>query len=147
MRTIQREIVGAFIFSSDDKVLLGHSGVFEGDWCVPGGGMDEGESKRTALNREILEEVGLDISAIDADSIEGKNGGVSEKTLRDTKERVIVEMNFYDYVVRIPESASEISLKMEDDFTGARWFSRKELNQLEIAPGTKLRLDQLGYLA
>jgi len=64
MRTIYRDIVGAFIFSKDGYTLHGKStrGTYDGCWIVPGGGIEDGESKEEAGNREILEEVGLDIS-------------------------------------------------------------------------------------
>ncbi|MBX6334015.1 NUDIX domain-containing protein [Candidatus Saccharibacteria bacterium] len=61
MRTIKRDVVGAFIFSSDNKILLGKSrkgGVYHGTWMVPGGGIEEGETMRDAVIREIREEVG-----------------------------------------------------------------------------------------
>lgn len=65
MRTIQRDIVGAFIFSSDNKLLLGKSikgGVYPDYWIVPGGGMEPDETKVEAVKRETLEETGIDIS-------------------------------------------------------------------------------------
>jgi len=68
MRTIKRDVVGAFIFSSDNKILLGKSrkgGVYHGTWMVPGGGIEEGETMRDAVIREIREEVGVDISPFD----------------------------------------------------------------------------------
>ena len=57
MRTIKRDIAGAFIFSNDNHVLLGKNikgGVYEDLWVVPGGGIDEGESKVEAARRELL---------------------------------------------------------------------------------------------
>ena len=65
MRTIHRDIVGGFIFSKDNKVLLGKNrqgGVYEGSYVVPGGGVDEGESQYQALRREMQEETGIDIT-------------------------------------------------------------------------------------
>ena len=54
MRRIHRDIVGGFIFSSDSKLLLGKSrkgGVYAGNWIIPGGGIDEGETQLEALAR------------------------------------------------------------------------------------------------
>ena len=146
MRTIHRKVVGAFIFSDDNKILLGKSGVFEGLWCVPGGGINKDESHRDGLNRETLEETGIDISTALVEKIDGDNSGVSKKTLRDTNERVIAEMDFYDYVVRIDRIANSVKLILEDDFYDAKWFAASELKSLDLAPGTKKRLIQLGYL-
>ena len=72
MRTIQRDIVGGFIFSADGKLLLGKNrkgGVYEGLFVVPGGGVDTGETKPQALRREMLEETGIDIATATVTSI------------------------------------------------------------------------------
>ena len=35
-----------------------------GRWCIPGGGMDAGESAEEACIRELLEETGLEVRVI-----------------------------------------------------------------------------------
>ncbi len=52
MRTIQREIVGGFIFSKDGKVLLGKNrkgGHYEGSYVVPWGRQRVGLCKRSVI--------------------------------------------------------------------------------------------------
>lgn len=52
MRTIRRNIASAFFVSKDKKVLLGKNrkgGIFEGSYAVPGGGIEEGETKEQGL--------------------------------------------------------------------------------------------------
>ena len=113
MRIIERDIVGAFIFSGDEKVLLGQSvpgGAYENHWVVPGGGVEDKETKLDAVIRETLEEVGLDISKAQIEEIPGTSSGESEKTLRDSGERVLVRMVFYDFKVTIPSSSVDIRL-------------------------------------
>lgn len=95
-------MVGAFIFSSDNKILLGKSrkgGVYHGTWMVPGGGIEEGETMRDAVIREIREEVGVDISPFDIKLLDDPQTNQSEKVLRDTNEKVLVDMRLYDFVV------------------------------------------------
>lgn len=146
MRTIQRDIVGAFIFSKDDKILLGKVAVYQNHWAVPGGGIDEGETKLKALKREILEETGINIADEKVEELEGVTEGESEKNLRNTQERVLVQMNFYDFKILLSKSADEIKLKTEDDFTEAMWFSKEELQNVPLSPPTADRLQKLGYL-
>jgi 8-oxo-dGTP diphosphatase len=149
MRTIQRDIVGAFIFSSDGKLLMGKSrkgGVYKDLWIVPGGGVEDGETKLQALSREIIEETGLDINQGKIEEIKGDLNGESEKTLRGTEERVLVKMNFYSYKVSLPKPASEIDLKADDDFIDAQWFMPSELPKLSLSPPTIASLKRLRLL-
>ncbi|OGL32409.1 hypothetical protein A3E76_02590 [Candidatus Saccharibacteria bacterium RIFCSPHIGHO2_12_FULL_44_22] len=149
MRTIKRDIVGAFILSSDNKLLLGKShkgGVYTGSWIVPGGGVDEGETKLDALKREVLEETGINITDAKVEQVEGALTGESEKTLRDTGERVLVDMSFYNFVIRLPKTSNEVITKTEDDFVEATWFSTDKLKGLTMSPPTVLTLQKLGYV-
>jgi 8-oxo-dGTP pyrophosphatase MutT (NUDIX family) len=146
MRTIKRDIVGAFIFSSDGKILLGKGGVYNGHWLVPGGGVDIGETKLDALKREILEETGIDISTAKIEPLKDVLTGQSEKVLRGTTEKVKVGMKFYNFSVRLTQAAEDIILTAEDDFTDAAWFPVAELSKLDLAPPSVVILKKLGYL-
>lgn len=149
MRTIERDIVGAFIFSSDAKVLLGHNkkgGVYQDQLVVPGGGIEEGESKSNALKREILEETGIDITDAVISEIEGVSVGESEKTLRDTGEKVLVKMQFHDFEVQLGVNSSEVELKFEDDYEAAQWYAPEELVNAEMSPATMATLRKLEFI-
>lgn len=146
LRTIHRDIVGAFIFSSDDKLVLGKTGVYSGQWVIPGGGLNEGETKLEALKREILEETGLDIDKADVEKIDNTKTGESEKTLRDTGEHVHVKMTFYDYIVRFDKKAADIPLIADDDLTEIGWFSKAEFSKMKLSPPTVEFLRDLDYL-
>jgi putative (di)nucleoside polyphosphate hydrolase len=51
--------VGAVLFGPDGRVLVGRrAGVTAAAWQLPQGGIDEGEDPRTAVFRELLEEIG-----------------------------------------------------------------------------------------
>lgn len=149
MRTIKRDVVGTFIFSSDNKILLGKSrkgGVYKDAWIVPGGGIEEGETKLEAVTRETLEEVGIDISHFDIKLLDTVLTGQSEKVLRDTNEKVLVDMTFYNFIVYANKPASEISIKCEDDIAEATWHPVSDLPQLALSPPTMTTLKNLGYM-
>lgn len=65
--TMAIEVVCAFIFK-DDQIWMGrrpdhkHMG---GKWEFPGGKIDEGEDAKTALKRELSEELGIQITVGD----------------------------------------------------------------------------------
>lgn len=149
MRIIERDIVGGFIFSGDDKLLIGKScngGVYADHWIIPGGGIEVGESQLDALAREILEETGLDIAKAKVEELGHAGSGISEKTLRDTGERVQVEMQFYNFIVRMPQPAAAIAVTAEDDFIEPRWTSVNELHDLKLSPPTVETLQAIGFL-
>jgi 8-oxo-dGTP pyrophosphatase MutT (NUDIX family) len=148
MRAIHRDIVGGFILSKDGKILLGKNragGVYEGAFVVPGGGIEAGETKLEALRREMLEETGIDVATGTITEINVSSGS-HEKTLRDTGERVIVDMNFYDYRINLPQDASDITVIAEDDWSEPQWFSRGELGTANLGPPTKLTLVKVGLM-
>lgn len=142
MRTITRDIVGAVLISSDSKILLGRTakdagGVYSGSWVIPGGGIDEGESREQAVIREVKEETHHDISNLEINLIDDTTKGESEKVLKDTKERVLVKMNFIEFKVVFPQSAEELGVLPTEELVELQWFSPSELSGITIAPPTK----------
>lgn len=146
MRTITRDIVGAYILSSDGKVLLGRNkqgGTYQGFLVIPGGGIEEGETEFEALQREIREETGLDISGAAITKLAAAATGQSEKTLKETGETVLVNMNFRDFVVQLNEAAASIVLKFDDDFGDGAWYTASELQRAPLGATVRATLQTL----
>jgi len=63
-----RVIVVAIVQNEQGKYLIckkpANRGVFAGQWGLPGGGIEPGESMLEALRREVREETGLEITEI-----------------------------------------------------------------------------------
>ena len=148
MRTIHRDIVGGFIFSKEGKLLLGKNrkgGVYEGQYVVPGGGVDEGETKESALRREMIEEIGLDINNVEVLPLNTASGE-HEKTLRDTGERVFVKMDFYNYRINLSENACDVVIKTDDDWYEPRWFELDSLKEVNLSQPTYNTLVAVGLI-
>lgn len=151
MQTIYRDIVSALIFSRDGKILIGKKnpksgGVYSDAWHIPGGGVDEGEDKLTALKREILEEVGIDIFSYKITLIDDTETGESEKTLKNTGEKVLCKMKFYVYKVEMDRDSNEIETKLSDDLVKIVWVSLKGLKDYKLTPPSITLFTKLGYL-
>ena len=150
MRTVQRDIVGAFIFSSDGRIALGkirRGGVYRGQWVVPGGGVEPGETKLQAVKREIQEELGLDLDEAEVTPTPfSPPDGESEKTLRETGERVLVHMRFYNFEAHFKRPAADLLFKLQDDLVEAQWFPLEQLPNILLSPPTDYRLRKMGHL-
>jgi 8-oxo-dGTP pyrophosphatase MutT (NUDIX family) len=139
------------LLSKDGKLLLAFKdprvgGVYPGTWGIIGGGIDEAEDERTALNREMLEETGIDISSYLAELV-FESTGESEKTLRDTDERVFVKMNFHTYrVVMDDKNADEILVTLDEEHSDYRWCDPTELKNIQLPPPSVELFKKLGYL-
>lgn len=137
MREINREIVSALIFSSDNKLLMGKKdpnkgGVYSDCWHIPGGGVNQNEEMEDALQREVLEETGLVAEKIKL--VDNIGRGDSEKTLKDTGEKVLCHMKFNVYRVDLDQKAEDIQLVPSDDLIELKWFSESELKDIKLTP-------------
>jgi len=122
-------------------------GVYPGAWVVPGGGIDDGETELEALKREVMEEVAIDIEEAKITKIEGgASSGSSQKTLRETNETVNVQMQFNNYIVRLPRASADVEMKTEDDFEQATWFTSEEVKNLELSPPTESNLKSFNFI-
>lgn len=54
-----RPNVAAILQRADGRVLIGQRSDFPESWQLPQGGVDEGETAKDAVRREVLEEVGI----------------------------------------------------------------------------------------
>ncbi|MBD3582552.1 NUDIX hydrolase [Flavobacterium selenitireducens] len=95
------------------------SGPFANVWCLPGGFVNEEESLRQAVERELLEETGISVNYLEQLYTFGNVG-------RDPRKRV-VSVAYFGLV-----DPSKLSLveKTETDAEAARWFAINELPPL-----------------
>ncbi|HSX05283.1 MAG TPA: NUDIX hydrolase [Candidatus Saccharimonadales bacterium] len=152
MKTIHRTIVSALIVSKDGKLLMGKKdaqggGVYADCWHIPGGGVDPGEDKIAALRREVLEEVGIDVSNAKVELADDQGTGQAEKRLKDTGEVVLCKMQFNVYRINLDAPAPEISSKPSGDLVKLEWVSIPDLNKYKLTPPSQALFARLGYLA
>lgn len=153
MRTIHRNVVAAMIFSKEGKLLMAQkspqsSGAYVGKWHLPGGGVEENETREEATVREISEELGLDITTYKLKLVDNEGRGSYEKILKETNERVIAEMDFTIYKVNIIDKEStEINITLSpEELSEYRWFEISELGNIELPEPSIILFEKLGYL-
>jgi len=119
--------VGAVIVDDhfdDRRVLLIRRGQAPllGEWSLPGGVLECGETLREAVTREAREETGLIIETLDM-------LGVYERVIRDDEGRARYHYVLLDFLCR----AVGGDLKAASDAADVRWFTRDELPALKLA--------------
>jgi 8-oxo-dGTP diphosphatase len=119
--------VGAVIVEGDSssrRALLIRRGTppLLGEWSLPGGVLECGETLREAVAREAHEETGLIIET-------GEMLGVYERVIRDHEGRVRYHYVLIDFLCRRIGG----DLRAGSDAADARWFTREELPPLNLA--------------
>lgn len=126
--------VGAIIVE-EDRVLLvkrGHAPLM-GEWSIPGGVLEVGETLREAAVREALEETGLTVEPADL-------LGVYDRILRDADERTLYHYVLIDFLCRRVTGEA----KPSGDAIEVRWFTRQEVERLALPDDTQ-EVIRLGF--
>ncbi|MFO7831186.1 MAG: NUDIX domain-containing protein [Desulfuromonadaceae bacterium] len=131
LKHIKTSVV-ACIIDERERILLTKRSIppFFGQWVMPGGKIDHGESISSALMREVQEEVGLKV----------KTG-----TLVDIYEHLAVGERSDHYIIlyyRALPLTYEISINPAE-LSEAHWFDAHELPHLDVPPGSRQVLAQL----
>jgi 8-oxo-dGTP diphosphatase len=124
--------VVAVIINDADEVLLTRRNIppFQGDWVMPGGKIDLGEQIVRAIQREVMEEVGL---------------AVEVQNLLDVFEHVTPGEEHYHFVILYyrchPLSNDVVHNDME--VAEARWVLPSDLPNYKMPEGTRFILGKL----
>ena len=119
--------VGAIVIERGRVVLVkrGHAPL-AGEWSIPGGALEVGETLREAVVREVLEETGI---AVEPSELLG----VYDRVLRDTDGRTLYHYVLIDFLCRRLDGEPRASGDAEE----ARWFTKHEVAKLPLPPDTQ----------
>ncbi len=143
METIVKERMGAYgILIHDEKIALVRKagGGYKGKLDLPGGGMEHTETPVETLKREIMEEVGIEITNFSLLDVTATNiVWLMEENLTEDLHQIGAL-----YVVE----SNNLNLKGDADgldSLGANWYDIASLKKEELTPFTIYSLEKLGY--
>jgi len=124
----QRIIAVGIVWNSNKELLLckmsPNRGVFPGQWGLPGGGVERGESIEDGFRREMREEIGVEIDNIEPAFFKD---GTYEKTLRDGSKQDV-------YMVFLLFNCTAVSedLILNDEFVEYKWIAKSEVKEMDL---------------
>jgi len=126
--------VGAVIIRNNQVVLVKRGQApLQGEWSIPGGLLEVGETLRQGAEREALEETGLAAKATEL-------LGVFERLVPDDDKRTRYHYILIDFLCEVVAG----DLKASGDAADARWFSPEELSSLPL-PGDTAAVIRLAF--
>ena len=130
-----RVAVGGVVIK-EDRVLLVRRGKppSEGEWAIPGGSVELGETLQEAVRREILEETGISIRV-------GEPIHIFDDVRRDEAGHI----RFHYVILDFSGEFLSGELRAADDAKDARWVSPAEFSQLNINSNTIKLMKKLRF--
>ena len=127
--------VGAIVVNRENRVLIGKRRD-NGQWCVPGGSLEIGETLKQAAVRELFEETGIKANAESANLNNAES--LTDPVIKNGRKLNIVSVSFI--VNKYDDSEFNLNSR---EFQIYGWFNKNEYLQLENkASYTILALDK-----
>jgi nucleoside triphosphatase len=116
-----------------------HRGAYPGQWGLPGGGLEAGETMEEGLRREAREELGLELGTVEPLFFKD---AVREKLHADGR-REEVYMIFLVFLCTVAEAA----VRLNDEFEAYAWVAPQELWAYDLNPATVDTLRRAGIMS
>lgn len=126
------KVVVSGLIKRDDKYLLVKEIIEDGKehWLVPGGKVDFGESLHQALQREIKEELGLEIE-------------IDGKAYLNYHEAIFPELDYHTIIFFFQINSTRGHITLEDKLLEAKFFSLAEMEELPLVSSAQWLVNEL----
>ena len=119
--------VGAIIVEQQGVLLVKRGKApLLGEWSIPGGMLELGETLRDGAEREALEETGLVVRATEL-------LGVFERIVPDKSDRTLYHYVLIDFLCE--RISGEV--RASGDAADAQWFTAEQVNRLSLPQDTR----------
>ncbi|EIX1533283.1 nucleoside triphosphatase NudI [Cronobacter sakazakii] len=139
----QRIIVCPVIQNNGEFLLCkmaSDRGVFPGQWALPGGGMEPGETMETALRREIREELGDKLLITNVQPWAFRDD-IRMKTYPDgTTEEIYMIYLIFDCI------SANRNITFNEEFQEIMWVSPEALKSIDLNEATRITFTQKGFI-
>ena len=137
-----RLVVVPVIRAADGAVLLCKMpidrGVYPGQWALPGGGVEPGESLEDALRREIREELSVGLASARPLFFTDR---LREKMLPGGETRLI-----YMVFLLFECSIDDTPIQLNEEFTEYAWVQPTQLGDYDLNEATRQTFQKMGLL-
>lgn len=137
-----RTVVVGVVYNDKNEILLCKKpvgeGVYPGQWALPGGGIDDGETMEEALRREMKEEVGLEIDEI-------KPLYFRDDTQPKYKDGKVLDQIYMVYLMFSCRAKNEVKIDNRE-FEEFAWVPRDSVKEHDLNSATINTFERLGIL-
>jgi nucleoside triphosphatase len=137
-----RVIVVGLVHNQKGEVLIckmpRDRGVFPGQWGLPGGGIEDGETLDEAFRRELSEEIGIGVKDIQPLFF---TDGFYSKTFENGQRQAL-------YMIFLVFSclAKSNEINLNEEFDSYAWVSRRSLRNYDLNIETLKTFHKIGML-
>ncbi len=122
----------ALIYDATGEKILLTRREDNGQWCLPGGGLDPGESAEEACLREVWEETGLTVTVVRLIGIYTTPHRIA--VYKDGNRNQYISFSFE---ARVVEGEAGLS----DEVTEVGWFTPAEIAQIDLMENHRIRIE------
>lgn len=139
----QRVIVCPVIQNEGEYLLCkmaSNRGVFPGQWALPGGGMEFGETMEVALRREIREELGERLCITDIKPWAFRDDIRTKTYPNGTNEEIYMIYLIFDCI------SANRDVDFNEEFQDIVWVSPGAMRNMDLNEATKITFSQKGLI-